>query len=126
MDEGLADCYGTTPLENIGYAIADFDGNGRLELAVGATNAISDAFYGKVIFDLYTVDENGCCIEVFSSGARNRYYYAGEYRFANIGSDSAATSFETTVKLQDTEILDMTQTTSPTDYVQLELSAFEG
>ena len=126
MEDGLnymaADCYGDAPLENLGYAIADIDGDGVPELLIGTIKA--DEFYDKMIFSLYTLDENGVNKLVFDGTERNRYYYAGENRFANLGSSAFNDSFETTVKLEEGEMIDMTYTTAPEDYVQLELTPF--
>ena len=126
MEDGLnymaADCYGEEPLENLGYAIADIDGDGVQELLIGTIRA--DEFYDKMIFSLYTLDENGVNKLVFDGTERNRYYYAGENRFANLGSSAFNDSFETTVKLQEGEMIDMTYTTAPADYVQPELTPF--
>lgn len=52
------------------------------------------------VFDLFTVDSGGEAILIFSSIERDRYYYAGGNRFANLGSSSAADSFVTTLKLE--------------------------
>ena len=126
MEDGLnymaADCYGEEPLENLGYAIVDLDGDGVQELLIGPINA--DEFFDKMIFSLYTLDENGVNKLVFDGTERNRYYYAGENRFANQGSSAYNDSFDTTVKLEDGEMIDMTYTTAPADYVQLELTPF--
>ena len=126
MEDGLnymaADCYGDAPLENLGYAIADIDGDGVQELLIGTIKA--DEFYEKMVFSLYTLDENGVNKLVFDGTERNRYYYAGENRFANLGSSAFNESFETTVKLEEGEMIDMTYTTAPADYVQPELTAF--
>ena len=126
MEDGLnymaADCCGEEPLENLGYAIADIDGDGVPELLIGTIRA--DEFYDKMIFSLYTLDENGVNKLVFDGTERNRYYYAGENRFANLGSSAFNESFETTVKLEEGEMIDMTYTTAPADYVQLELTPF--
>ena len=126
MEDGLnymaADCYGDAPLENLGYAIADIDGDGVQELLIGTIKA--DEFYEKMVFSLYTLDENGINKLVFDGTERNRYYYAGENRFANLGSSAFNDSFETTVKLQEGEMIDMTYTTAPADYVQMELTPF--
>lgn len=126
MEAGLnymaADCYGDAPLENLGYAIADIDGDGVQELLIGTIKA--DEFYEKMVFSLYTLDENGVNKLVFDGTERNRYYYAGENRFANLGSSAFNDSFETTVKLQEGEMIDMTYTTAPADYVQPELTPF--
>lgn len=126
MEDGLnymaADCYGDAPLENLGYAIADIDGDGVPELLIGSIHG--DEFYDKMIFSLYTLDENGVNKLVFDGTERNRYYYAGENRFANLGSSAFNDSFETTVKLEEGEMIDMTYTTAPESYVQPELTPF--
>lgn len=126
MNQGLnymaADCYGDAPLENIGYRIQDLDGDGNQELVIGTTETVTDDFYGKLILDLYTVGKNGEATQVFSGTERDRYYYAGGNKFASIGSSSSSDSFETTVKLEDGELIDMTQITDPDDYVQLALT----
>ena len=126
MEDGLnymaADCYGDAPLENLGYAIEDIDGDGVPELLIGSIHG--DEFYDKMIFSLYTLDENGVNKLVFDGTERNRYYYAGENRFANLGSSASNDSFETTVKLEEGEMIDMTYTTAPESYVQLELTPF--
>ncbi len=125
LNHMLADCYGDAPLQNIGYAVADLDKNGTLELAIGTTSAVKDVFYSKLIFDLYTLDQSGKCVKLIDSSERNRFYYAGENRFANLGSSGAEYSFETTLKLQGAETLDMTQTTKPANYVQMPMQAFQ-
>ena len=53
---------------------------------------------------------------------RDRYYYAGGNRFANLGSSSATDSFVTTLKLEGEGLVDMTFTTDPAAYVQMELA----
>ena len=106
--------------ENCGfYAVKDLDDNGIPELAIGTVSG--DGFYGKLILDLYTVDKEGEPVLIFSSIERDRYYYAGGNRFANLGSSSAANSFVTTLKLEGEGLVDMTFTTDPAEYVQMEL-----
>ena len=126
MDAGLnymiAECYQNNPLENIGYAIIDIDGDGIEELLIGVM--VEDEFYSNMIFELYTLDDKGVHRLVFDSSERNRYYYAGENRFANLGSGAFNESFETTVKFEDGEIIDMTYTTDPSDYVLMDFKPF--
>ena len=105
--------------ETVGYAVDDLDSNGTPELIIGTITG--DQFYGKLIFVLYTVDEDGKPVQIFSSIERNRYYYAGGTRFANIGSSGADSSFVTTLKLEGEGLVDMTFTTDPEDYVQMQL-----
>ena len=108
------------PPETVGYAVEDLDGNGTPELIIGTNCA--DVFYEKMVFLLYTVGENGEPVQLFSSIERNRYYFAGGSRFANLGSSSADSSFTTTWKLEGEELVDMTCTTDPKDYVQMALT----
>lgn len=102
----------------IGFAVDDLDDDGIPELAIGTLSG--DEFYGKLIFDLYTL-EDGQPVQVFSSIHRNRYYYAGGIRFANLGSSAADSSYVTTLKLENGELVDMTYTMDPADYVQMQL-----
>ena len=106
----------------VGYTVDDLDGDGIPEFAIGTLSG--DEFYGKLIFALYTQDENGNAVQLFSSTERNRFYYAGGIRFANIGSSAYNDSFVTTLKLEDKGLVDMTYTTDPSDYVQMELTTF--
>lgn len=108
------------PPETVGYAVEDLDGNGTPELIIGTNCA--DVFYEKMVFLLYTVGENGEPVQLFSSIERNRYYFAGGSRFANLGSSSADSSFATTWKREGEELVDMTCTTDPKDYVQMALT----
>ncbi len=116
----VAECYLDNPLENIGYAIVDLNNDGTEELLIGSR--IEDDFFGKMIFDLYTLDDRGVHRLVFDSSERNRYYYAGENRFANLGAITYNESFETTLKFERGEMVDMTYTTLPADYVQMSLT----
>lgn len=114
--------YGENPLENIGYAISDVEGDGSPELLIGSLTG--DEYFGKMIFALYTLNQDGAVSLLFESGEKNRYYYVGENRFANLGQFSANEYFETTLKLEDSEMIDMTYTTQPADYVQFQLQPF--
>lgn len=118
----LFDCYGDSPFQNIGYAIKDLDGNGSLELIIGTTANVSDDFYGKLILELYTSDENGNLTKIFSSGERDRYYYAGTNLFANLGSSGASDSIDTTMKLENGALIDLGMITEPSNYIQMGLT----
>lgn len=123
MEAGLnymaADSVFDDPTEDIGYAVADLDGDGVLELVIGAIK--EDPFFGKLIFSLYTM-RDGVPLLLFDSTERCRYYYAGGRNFANLGSSDWNESFATTLKLEDGELIDMTYTTDPGDYVQMALT----
>lgn len=120
VDEDMNFMVQNVPPETVGYAVEDLDGNGTPELIIGTNCA--DVFYEKMVFLLYTVGENGEPVQLFSSIERNRYYFAGGSRFANLGSSSADSSFATTWKLEGEELVDMTCTTDPKDYVQMALT----
>lgn len=120
----MAECYGENPYDNIGYLVNDLDNNGTLDLMIAVTDKISDDFYGKIVFDLYTIDDNGAAIKVFDSNERNRFYYAGNNQFANIGASSADDNVSTCVELNGTKAVDMKTTISPDKYVQAELDSF--
>ena len=110
------------PAEDVGYLETDLDGNGTPELLIGVL--ADDPFYGKMILSLYALDGSGTPVLVFDGTERNRYYYAGDIRFANLGSGAYDSSFVTTVKFQDNEMIDMTYTTDPADYVLAALTPF--
>lgn len=119
VDTGLNFLIKDVPSEAVGYAVDDLDDDGIPELVIGTISG--DEFYGKLIFVLYTLDDNGEPVQIFNSIERNRYYYAGGIRFANIGSSGADTSFITTLKLEGKGLVDMTFTTDPKDYLQMQL-----
>ena len=119
VDTGLNFMIRDVAPETVGYAVDDLDDNGVPELIIGTIS--TDDFYGKLIFVLYTVDDDGEPVQIFSGIERNRYYYAGGTRFANIGSSGADSSYVTTLKLEGEGLVDMTYTTDPKDYVQMQL-----
>lgn len=111
------------PAEDVGFLETDLDGNGTPELLIGVLSE-ADPFYSKMILSLYALDDTGAPVLVFDGTERNRYYYAGDIRFANLGAGAYDSSFETTVKFQDNEMIDMTYTTAPADYVPAALIPF--
>lgn len=122
MEQGLnylaADA--AEPMEDVGWGITDLDGDGQEELLIGFRQ--EDAFYGRLLYSLYTLGQDGAPVLLLDSTERNRYYYAGENRVANLGSCDWNDSFVTTLKLERGELVDMTYTTDPADYVLPELT----
>ena len=119
VDAGLNHMIRDVAPETVGYAVDDLDDDGVSELAIGTTSG--DDYYGKLIFVLYTLDGNGEPVQIFNSIERDRYYYAGGIRFANLGSSAFDDSYVTTLKLEGEGLVDMTFTTDPKDYVQMQL-----
>ena len=117
VDTGLNHMIRDVAPEAVGYAVDDLDDNGIPEFIIGTI--YGDDFYGNLIFVLYTVDD-GEPVQIFSSIDRDRYYYAGGVRFANLGSSGADSSYVTTLKLEGEGLVDMTFTTDPKDYVQMQ------
>lgn len=72
------------PLEQIGYALLDVNGDGQRELFIGAV--ANDGDMGKMIFALYTM-ANGAPVRVFASQERSACYLcadeAGVYQLEN-------------------------------------------
>ena len=118
-DAGLNSMVQDVSRDTVGYAVKDLDDNGTPEFIIGTIPG--DDFYGKLILALYTVDKDGEPVRILSSIERDRYYYAGGVRFANIGSSGAGSSFATTWRLEGEALVDMAFTTDPAEYVQMEL-----
>ena len=117
-----ADIFGENPGQNLGYLLLDLDGNGTLELVIGATEAVTDDFYGKLVLDLYTLSAEGLPQAVFTSMERDRYYSLGGGKFAHLGSSGAADSFSTTVSLENGSLQDLGYETDSAQYMQLPLT----
>ena len=118
-DEGVNLMIRDIAPETLGYAVKDLDDNGIPELAIGTISG--DDLYGKLVFVLYIVNKDGEPVLIFSSTERDRYYYAGDNRFVNLGSAYASDSFVTTLKLEGEGLVDMIFATDPAEYVQMEL-----
>lgn len=76
MSALAAHYYEGTPLENVGFAFMDLDGNGIQELLIGA---ILGSDRDPLVFEIWTV-RNGEPAMLAQSGSHNRYYlqYAQE------------------------------------------------
>ena len=83
--------YDGDPLENVGFAFADADGDGYCELFIG--ELADDEFLKDTIFALYTLKDE-TPVKVFSGEERARYYYyideAGPYVFTLEASAGAS------------------------------------
>lgn len=88
----ISNHYEGSPLENVGYALKDLDGDGKEELII---SAVSEKSSGGILYDVYSAP-NGKVIHVLSGHERNRYYLQwmeeGTYMIANEASNSAFNS----------------------------------
>lgn len=116
----LAADVGDTPLETIGYAIDDLDGDGVRELIIGTIS--EDDFLGKLILDLYTLDETGAPKLLFRSGERDRLYSVGDRIFANVGSSGANDSVNKAFILEEGSLNPAEGSIDPKEYAQLDLT----
>ena len=73
-----------TALSEIGFALADLDGNGQEELIISAVDS-------PIVYDLYTIS-NGKATHIFSSHDRVTYYIYENGYVENQWLDSAVTS----------------------------------
>ncbi len=84
--------YGQPPLENIGYTIDDFSGDGIPELVIcGLQDNTDDVATGSRVLAVYTLVDDAPTM-VLDGWARNSYRYVGDGRFLNEGSNGASSS----------------------------------
>ena len=117
----VKDC-GEKPMKDIGFSVTDLDGDGVSELVIG-TVGMDDDYCGKLILDLYTLEQDSAQ-PVFVSGERDRYYYAGDCLFANIASSGAADTAETTFRYAGGKMENLGYVTEAGSYTQMELTPF--
>ena len=88
----ISNHYDGNPLENVGYALEDLDGDGEEELLI---SAVSKDASGGMLYDVYSAPK-GKVVHVLSGHERNRYYLQwleeGAYMIANEASNSAFNS----------------------------------
>ena len=121
MNWMAADIFGDNPGQNLGYVVTDLDGDGLQELMIGATERVTDDFYGRLVLELYTLSADGSAVNLFSSMERDRYYSLGDNRFVHRGSSSASDSFDTTVALENGALTDLGYADDPKQYAPLPL-----
>ena len=105
---------------SFGYNFVDLDSNGTPELII-ATNCPEDEFFGKMLLEVYTLGEEDAFTPVLKSAERDRYYYCGGNRIANVGSSGAYDSVDTTYAFENGQLIDQKVSTDPAAYVQMDL-----
>ena len=125
LNEMIGASEGRLSMDEVGYLVRDFDGDGTPELYIGAIT--DNAFFHAMALDLYTINADGEAQLVLRSRERDRYYYAGDALFANHGSNGAADSIETTLNYAAGILTDLKQVTPESSFVVLEgLSPLSG
>lgn len=88
----ISNHYEGSPLDNVGYALEDLDGDGKEELLI---SAVSKEASGGMLYDVYTAPD-GEVVHILSGHERNRFYLQwleeGTYMIANEASNSAFNS----------------------------------
>ncbi len=79
--------YEGDPLMNVGWRYADLDGDGSMELLIGAIS--EDEYLKNVLFDLYTIAD-GQPVQVLQSQERQRYFLDASGRVITDWANSAA------------------------------------
>lgn len=88
--------------EALGYCMEDLNRDGVPELIVGYYGQSDDSPYSHILYAAYTCQDNTPVL-LFSGWYRNAYYYLGDGRFLNCGSNSAASSLYATYVLKPGE-----------------------
>lgn len=90
--------------EKYEFAVSDIDGDGNEELFVKCMDP--NDFFKDMVFDLYTLDEEGKPELVFAGAERNRYYSTENANiFRHEGSNSASDSFRCLEKYENGEMV---------------------
>ena len=88
--------------EALGYCMEDLNRDGVPELLVGYCGQSDDTPYSHILYAAYTCQDNAPIL-LYSGWYRNAFYYLGDGRFLNCGSNSAASSFYATYVLKPGE-----------------------
>ncbi len=91
--------------EKYEFAVSDIDGNGSEEMLVKCLDP--NDFFKDMVFDLYTLDEEGKPVLVFAGAERDRYYATENADiFRHEGSNSAFDSFSGLEKYENGEMVE--------------------
>ena len=112
-------CYEGNALDNVGYTFLDLDGDGTMELFIGAIGG--DEFVANAVFDFYTY-QNGHPVLLLDSQERARCYICDDNTLMVDGANSASDAGYTYYSYADGELSE----TEPVEsaYQQLEYTPF--
>ena len=112
-------CYEGSALDNVGYTFLDLDGDGTMELFIGAIGG--DEFVANAVFDFYTY-QNGHPVLLLDSQERARCYICDDNTLMVDGANSASDAGYTYYSYADGELSE----TEPVEsaYQQLEYTPF--
>lgn len=82
----LAEMYEGTPLENVGFYVDDFNGDGTTDLLIGVVDGYKH--YPYAVLDYYTLDNNGKAFQVFQSDTKDYFSACTNARFLEKLTDS--------------------------------------
>ena len=113
-------CTEGNPLDNVGYAAMDVDGDGVDELLIGSLT--DDDYLRDVIFDMYTV-KDGQCVQVFASQERQRYYMSADGGFMTDWANSASDYGLYALSYSGGQLTELGPVDAP-QYIRAELAPF--
>ena len=112
-------CYEGNALDNVGYTFLDLDGDGTMELFIGAIGG--DEFVANAVFDFYTF-QDGHPVLLLDSQERARCYICDDNTLMVDGANSASDAGYTYYSYADGELSE----TEPVEsaYQQLDYTPF--
>lgn len=88
-------------LQNIGFYVADMDGDGVEELAIGDRS--ENPFLLNMVYEFYVLQGDEA-VERMSSSERNRYYFCDDNTVINVGSSNAMHSVTVYYRLENSDL----------------------
>ena len=112
-------CYEGNALDNVGYTFLDLDGDGTMELFIGAIGG--DEFVANTVFDFYTY-QDGHPVLLLDSMERARCYICDDNTLVVDGASSAFDTEHSCYSYANGELTEI----APTDaaYQQLDYTPF--
>lgn len=112
-------CYEGSALDNVGYTFLDLDGDGTMELFIGAIGG--DEFVANTVFDFYTY-QDGHPVLLIDSMERARCYICDDNTLVIDGANSASDTEYSCYSYANGELTEIEPVESA--YQQLEYTPF--